>query len=66
MLDKFSDIDECVRNKHNCLPDAGEECFNKKGGFKCVCFPGLKRENGKCVGLYQLIKEFLSSSDISN
>ncbi|XP_046860193.1 fibrillin-1-like [Xenia sp. Carnegie-2017] len=45
------DIDECGRNKHNCLPAAGEECFNKKGGFKCVCFPGLKREKGKCVDL---------------
>ena len=66
MLDKFSDIDECVRNKHNCLPAAGEECFNKKGGFKCVCLPGLKRENRKCVGLYHLIKELLNSSDISN
>ncbi|XP_046860191.1 fibrillin-1-like [Xenia sp. Carnegie-2017] len=51
-LYEFSDIDECIKDhSHKCSYSAGEECFNIKGGYKCVCLPGLKRENGKCVDL---------------
>lgn len=31
------DVNECTRGMHNCILDAGENCFNLLGSYTCIC-----------------------------
>ncbi|XP_025082479.1 platelet endothelial aggregation receptor 1-like [Pomacea canaliculata] len=44
-----TDIDECVKNTHNCSGQ-NEMCNNTAGGFDCVCVDGYQRSaSGICI-----------------
>lgn len=46
-----ADIDECVRNTHNCSAELLEECINTERSYDCVCQNGYYRDTpGPCVG----------------
>ena len=44
---RFTDIDECETNKHNCAADGGL-CANTEGGFTCDCAAGYIGDGRIC------------------
>uniref|UniRef100_A0A2C9JTQ7 EGF-like domain-containing protein n=1 Tax=Biomphalaria glabrata TaxID=6526 RepID=A0A2C9JTQ7_BIOGL len=45
-VDCNNDVDECVRNLHNC--SVQEVCQNTRPGFICNCQPGYQKNNSVC------------------
>ena len=46
MIDIISDINECVRETHNCSSNA--VCNNTKGSYNCTCKPGYEGDGDNC------------------
>ena len=50
MICFLSDVNECVRNLHNCHVDG--YCDNIKGSFYCTCHIGYSGDGVTCSGKY--------------
>ena len=46
----YSDLDECVINKHDCSSHA--DCGNTAGSYQCVCRPGFTGDGITCEGMF--------------
>ena len=50
------DINECETGEHNCTP-LGGKCWNKPGGYGCMCIDGFKGNGWKCEDINECEKE---------
>ncbi len=50
----FTDVDECLTNKHICHIDGS--CNNTIGSYSCTCKVGYAGDGTNCTGWFYLLK----------